>query len=49
MGAEEFCKKLNRTSFLPERVRMMQAWSDYLDALSEGRANVLTLRHGCKA
>jgi integrase len=27
----------NRTSHLPERRKMMQAWADYLDALREGR------------
>jgi len=26
----------NRTSFLPERVQLMQAWADYLDQLCEG-------------
>lgn len=26
----------NRTSFLPERVKLMQAWADYLDELREG-------------
>jgi integrase len=27
----------NRTSFLPERMKMMQRWSDYLDALKAGK------------
>lgn len=27
----------NRAEYLPERRRMMQSWSDYLDALREGR------------
>ncbi len=35
----------NRTSHLPERKRMMQAWADYLDALCRG-ANVIQLRAG---
>ena len=26
----------NRTAFLPERKRMMQAWADYLDQLKAG-------------
>jgi hypothetical protein len=26
----------NRTAFLPERRRMMQCWSDYLDRLKSG-------------
>jgi hypothetical protein len=26
----------NRTAFLPERKRMMQRWSDYLDRLKSG-------------
>lgn len=26
----------NRTSFLPERVVMMQVWADYCDTLREG-------------
>lgn len=35
----------NRTSFLPERVEMMQLWSDYLDSLkSSGSAKVIPLK-----
>ncbi len=30
----------NRTSFLPERIEMMQEWSDYLDELKSGTAGV---------
>lgn len=30
----------NRTSFLPERIEMMQGWSDYLDELKSGTAEV---------
>ncbi|TWC67530.1 phage integrase family protein [Herbaspirillum sp. SJZ099] len=33
----------NRTSHLPERKRMMQAWADYLDRLREG-ADVIQLK-----
>ncbi|MGH7239044.1 MAG: tyrosine-type recombinase/integrase [Candidatus Saccharimonadales bacterium] len=32
----------NRTAFLPERRKMMQAWADYLDGLREG-ANIVSL------
>lgn len=31
----------NRTSHLPERRKMMQAWADYLDALSADTGNVI--------
>lgn len=31
----------NRTSFLPERREMMQAWADYLDSLKNKRAEVI--------
>ncbi len=33
----------NRTAFLPERHKMMQAWADYLDSLRTG-GNVVALR-----
>lgn len=33
----------NRASYLPERVRMLQAWSDYLDGLAQG-APVVAIR-----
>lgn len=33
----------NRAEHLPERRRMMQAWSDYLDGLAQG-ANVVPIR-----
>lgn len=33
----------NRTAFLPERHKMMQAWADYLDALRTG-ANVVPMK-----
>jgi integrase len=29
----------NRTSFLPERKRMMQRWADYLDSLKDGEVS----------
>ncbi|MBA2410193.1 MAG: integrase arm-type DNA-binding domain-containing protein [Gammaproteobacteria bacterium] len=35
----------NRTAFLAERRKMMQAWADYLDALATG-SNVVPLRAG---
>lgn len=34
----------NRAKFLPERVRMMQAWADYLDGLRAGDGKVTTIR-----
>lgn len=34
----------NRAQHLPERIAMMQAWSDYLDALRIG-ADVLPFKH----
>ena len=34
----------NRTSFLEERKKMMQAWADYLDGLRTGKTNVVPLR-----
>lgn len=34
----------NRTSFLDERRRMMQAWADYLDSLQRGDSKVTPLR-----
>ncbi|MGH8151866.1 MAG: tyrosine-type recombinase/integrase [Rhodanobacteraceae bacterium] len=37
----------NRTSFLPERRKMMQTWADYLDALREGSGKVVPIK--CKA
>jgi integrase len=33
----------NRSEYLPERRKMMQAWADYLDALREGNNNVIPL------
>jgi integrase len=33
----------NRTSFLPERKAMMQAWADYLDTLREGTRKVVPM------
>ncbi|MGO8759669.1 MAG: tyrosine-type recombinase/integrase [Terracidiphilus sp.] len=37
----------NRTSFLPERKRMMQRWADYLDQLKTGEAaNVIVGKFG---
>ena len=37
----------NRTSFLPERKRMMQRWADYLDQLKSGEAaNVIVGKFG---
>jgi len=33
----------NRTSFLPERHRLMQRWADYLDGLREG-AKIIPIR-----
>jgi len=35
----------NRTKFLPERRRMMQAWADYLDSLRKG-ADVVPIKRG---
>jgi len=34
----------NRTSFLPERRKMMQAWADYLDALRVSPGKVVPIR-----
>lgn len=34
----------NRTSHLPERRKMMQAWADYLDSLRSDSGNVLSLK-----
>lgn len=34
----------NRTSHLPERKAMMQAWADYLDSLKRGDTNVVPLK-----
>jgi integrase len=34
----------NRTSFLPERRKMMQAWADYLDALRTAPGKVVPIR-----
>lgn len=34
----------DRTQFLPERRRMMQAWADYLDSLARGESKVVALR-----
>jgi hypothetical protein len=33
----------NRTSYLPERRRMMQLWADYLDGLKQG-AKVIPIK-----
>ena len=33
----------NRTAHLPERKKMMQAWSDYLDGIKKG-ANIVPLK-----
>ncbi len=35
----------NRAAHLPERVKMMQAWADYLDGLRKG-ADVVPIRRG---
>ena len=35
----------NRTQFLPERKKMMQAWSDYLDSLVNSNGKIVTLEH----
>ncbi|WP_338093186.1 tyrosine-type recombinase/integrase [Metallibacterium scheffleri] len=35
----------NRAQHLPERIRMMQAWADYLDGLRKG-ADVVPIRRG---
>jgi len=37
----------NHARHLPERVEMMQAWADYLDALREG-SNVIPIKAGAK-
>lgn len=34
----------NRATHLPERRKMMQAWSDYLDQLRVAEPNVLTFK-----
>lgn len=34
----------NRTKFIKERIDMMQKWADYLDALADGKDNVVPLR-----
>ena len=33
----------NRTTHLPERTKMMQAWSDYLDALRDDSGKVVSI------
>ncbi|MHB8311581.1 MAG: integrase, partial [Metallibacterium sp.] len=35
----------NRAQHLPERVKMMQAWADYLDGLRKG-ADVVPIKRG---
>ena len=35
----------NRTAFLPERRVMMQTWSDYLDALKDGKGDEFVRLH----
>jgi len=39
----------NRTSFLPERRKMMQAWADYLDALRAGTRKVVPIKRKARA
>lgn len=39
----EVRRAYNRAKYLPERVRMMQAWADYLDALRSG-AKVVSIK-----
>lgn len=34
----------NRTSFLPQRRKMMQAWADYLDSLRTAPGNVVSFK-----
>jgi integrase len=34
----------DRTRFLPQRRKMMQAWSDYLDSLRRGESKVVSIR-----
>ncbi len=41
---DEIQKAYDRTAFLAERHRAMQAWADYLDALRAGTANVVPFR-----
>jgi len=38
----------NRTSFLPERKKMMQSWSNYLDTLRENTRNVVPIKRKTK-
>jgi integrase len=38
----------NRTAHLAERRQMMQQWSDYLDGLKSGTANVVPIRRAAK-
>lgn len=39
----------NRTSFLPERRKMMQAWADYLDALRDDTRKVVPIKRKARA
>lgn len=39
----------NRTSFLPERRKMMQAWADYLDTLRAGTRKVVPIKRKARA
>jgi hypothetical protein len=34
-------KAYDRTTFLPEREKMMQAWADYLEQLEAGSASAI--------
>jgi integrase len=34
----------NKAEYLPERIGMMQAWADYLDALREGKSKLVSIR-----
>ena len=39
----------NRTSFLPERKRMMQRWADYLDDLKVGETSKVIVGNFARA
>lgn len=38
----------NKAEYLPERIRMMQAWADYLDALREGKGKLAGIRRNIR-
>jgi len=40
------CRAYNRTAYLAERRKMMQAWADYLDKLKNGAEVIPILKAG---